>query len=119
MKPWLFSAALFMATTVTAGATDCKSVGGHLEGRPVTAVRHVKISGKSMFLSGTFNGVLSPRRKLNCAALHAGVYCEKAFGPVLVTVMTNGNRMTETVAALSNGAEQAGISYVCDTPMKM
>ena len=100
-------------------AVECRSLGGHLNGEPVTsATRHATLNKGKLTLTGTFNGVTSPRRILNCSPLAAGILCERVFGPVLVTVITNGKRMIETVKALETGQEQAGLSYLCNGTLK-
>jgi hypothetical protein len=74
------------------------------------------VHGLQMTLSGRMGGKPMPRRLLRCMKLHAGLWCEAPFGPVLITVMTNGSRMTETITARATGAEQAGFAYVCSGP---
>jgi hypothetical protein len=99
-------------------AVECKAVGGHINGEPVAATRRAKISGYKIVLNGTFGGVKGPTRTLPCTPLYSGVLCERLFGPVLITVMTNRNRMLETVTDRATGREQAKFSYVCNGPLK-
>jgi hypothetical protein len=112
------TASLLMLSTALAAAVECRSVGGQLNGEPVTAVRHATLVGKKLRLGGVFNSVRSPIRLLPCVPLKSGILCEREFGPVVVTVMTNGKRMIETVTSLADGKEQASIAYVCNGNLK-
>jgi hypothetical protein len=109
---------LFVLTAAPAVAVECRSVGGHLNGEPVTAVRQATLIGKKLRLGGVFNSVRSPSRSLSCLPLHAGILCEREFGPVVVSVMTNKKRMIETVTSLADGKEQASVAYVCNGYLK-
>jgi hypothetical protein len=117
MKPLVLLPIIF-ALASPSFAAECRSVGGHLNGHRVAAVRSVKLSSATITLAGTFEGKRAPRRSLPCKVIAKGVYCDRAFDGVIVTVMTNGNRMIENVKDQVTGKEMAGIAYVCNEVMK-
>lgn len=108
------SAAFFLLSTCLASAAECHSVGGHINGAPATSIRTAKVQGARLDLSGVMDGNAMPKRTLSCLSLAEGVWCESAFGPVSVIVMTNGKLMTETVLDSKTGKEVAAFSYVCN-----
>jgi hypothetical protein len=109
-------ALLFLLITAnSAFAVDCRSVGGHLNGEQVSVFRQVALDGNQLVLSGWFGSTKAPVRVLSCAPLYSGVLCTREFGPVVVTVMSNDARMTETVTDKSTGKEIGGIAYRCDS----
>lgn len=118
MMRFIIFIATILCLTTGLRAAECKAVAGHIGEKRVVAVRHLRLIGRNLTLSGTFNGVNSPVRTLPCKPLKAGVFCEKSFGPVFVTVMTNGRRMVETLTDAS-GVERAGLAYMCDQAIKM
>lgn len=109
---------ILFAGCVAVQAATCNSVGGHFEGRRVEAVRQVIIKGRTLAISGTFNGERMSARTLSCRKLAKGVWCEAQFGPVNVAIITNGRRMMETVRSKVTNRELAGIAYVCDAAVK-
>lgn len=118
-KFFLVAGALLTISSTAARAAECRSVGGHLNQRPVSVQRQVAIKDGILTLKGAFEGKNSPMRRLPCVALASGVMCEASFGPVIVTVMTNGARMIETVADANTRKEEAGIAYECDRPVML
>lgn len=112
-----FTLALSLTWAVPSFAATCRSVGGHLEGRAVKATRTVRVAGTKIVLGGTFNGKRSPSRSIPCKRIARGYFCDREFDGVIVTVMTNGSRMIETLKGATTGQEIAGISYVCDMPL--
>jgi hypothetical protein len=109
---------VLLATTFPALAIECHSVGGHLDRRPVSAVRIATLKGSQLTLNGTFNAERSPTRKLPCVRLHSGVLCERQFGPVFVTIMSNESRLLETVTDPA-GNEIASIAYQCSGRLRL
>lgn len=109
---------LIVTSAVAAQAVECRSVGGHVEGTPVQAMRTVKLTGTTMTLTGSIDGNRTPTQKLKCRALAKGVLCEAVVGRAAVMVMTNGTRMTETVTDRVDGHEAAGIAYVCRSAIR-
>jgi len=112
--------ALPLALTVSAalGATECRSIAGQLNGKSANAVRQVEFLSNAIALSGTLNGVRSPRQSLPCKTIAKGVYCDAKFHGAIVTVMTNGRRMIETVIDPVSKREYASFAYECDRVMK-
>lgn len=104
---------VLLLSTASAGAVECHSVAGMLNGQLVTATRQATLSKSTLTLSGKMSGKSMPRRALPCVALAKGVLCERTFGPVVVTVMTNGKRMIETVTDPRTKRELASFAYVC------
>ena len=100
------------------GAADCRSIAGQMNGQSVVAVRRVELFATSIILSGTLDGMKSPRHSLPCKALAKGVYCDAIFKGAIVTVMTNGRRMIETVADPTSKKEYASVVYECNRVMK-
>ena len=114
-----FTICAVLLTSVPALPATCRSVAGHVNETVASAVRSAAIKGSMITLGGRMNGKAMPRRSLPCQKLAKGVLCGGAFGPVNVTVTTNGNRMIESVTSASTGEEQAGFAYQCDGPMRM
>ena len=95
---------------------ECRSVGAHLNGEPVSIIRRVRLLEGQLHVSGTIGSEQSPERSLPCKPINTGVYCERAFGPVTITVMTKKDSMIESVTDQA-GKEQAGAAYACDRPI--
>ncbi|MER9302915.1 hypothetical protein [Mesorhizobium sp. M0496] len=104
---------ILMASTASAGAVECRSAAGILNGLRVAAVRQANLRGTTMTLTGKLAGKSMPQRSLPCVALAKGVFCGKSFGPVNVSVMTNGTRMIEIVTDSATKNELASFAYVC------
>ena len=125
MKVLAFATLLGVVVPGPVLAVDCHSVGGHLNGRPISVVRQVILNGDQLSLTGWFlestgaSPVKAPLRVLSCSALHAGVLCKQEFGPVTVTVMSNGNRLVETITDRGTGKESSGIAYECDGTLQI
>jgi S1-C subfamily serine protease len=98
---------------------ECRSVGAHVNGEPVSIVRRARFHDGQLYLTGTIDSAPSPERVLSCTALEKGILCGRKFGPVTVTIMTNGNTMIETVADSQTSKELAGGAYVCDAVLKL
>jgi hypothetical protein len=101
------------------GEIECRSVGAHLNGEPISITRRVHLQGDQLYLTGRIGSDSSPERQLACISLHAGILCERVFGPVTVTIMTNNNRLIETITDPETGREVAGAAYECSRPIKM
>lgn len=112
------TAIMLMPVSVSASSVTCRSVGGYFNGQPVSAARHATLHRSVLTLSGTFNSKKSPARQLDCVKLYSGVMCARKFGPIGITVMTNGTKMVETVTD-PNGNEIANIVYQCNGSFKM
>lgn len=112
--------AVFFAVALSshARAAECLSVAGQLNGKRVAVTRSVWLKPGKITLSGSMNGVKSPRRQLPCKTLAKGVYCDGMFDGVLVSVVTNGRRMIETITDPQTGKEIASFAYKCDRAMK-
>jgi hypothetical protein len=110
---------IIAALASPAGAAECRSVRGHLNGEPVKATRTVALKGKRITVTGTMAGKTMPRRSLPCLKLANGVLCEISFDYVVVSIMTNGKRMVEIVADEASKRELAKLSYVCNAEIKM
>jgi hypothetical protein len=125
MKALAFATILGAVVPTPVLAVDCHSVGGHLNGRPISVVRQLTLNGDQLSLTGWFlesagaSPVKAPLRVLSCVALHAGVLCKQEFGPVTVSVMSNGNRLVETITDRETGKESSGIAYECDGTLQI
>ncbi|MFB2549982.1 hypothetical protein [Ensifer soli] len=111
-------AAGLMAATSSAMAAECRSIAGQLNGERVSVVRNVSLKKGRIILSGKMNGRQMPRQTLTCKTIAKGVYCDGIFQGAIVTVMTNGKRMTETASDTSGTVEAASFAYLCDRLMK-
>ncbi len=113
-----FAGFVLLLCPLAGQAAECVSVSGHFNGKRASMERKVTFSGKTMTLTGKFGNQQAPKRTLDCVALSAGVLCERQFGPVTVTVMTNRKRMIETVTDPA-GKEVAGFAYECEGSLRM
>lgn len=109
----------WFALAVTALAVECRSVGGHVNGQQVSVVRRAVLDDKRLVLSGSFNGSEAPTRVLECVPLNAGIMCTRDFGPIVVTVMSNGARLIETATDRNTGKEVSGVAYSCDDSLRI
>lgn len=91
---------------------------GMLNGERVSATRQASLTGNTLRLSGRMKGAAMPQRSLSCVGLAKGIWCERRFGPVSVTVMTNNRRMIETVTD-AKGREVASFAYQCDGSFRL
>lgn len=118
MTKLLLIGTALLASITSAHALECRSVGGHFDNQPVSAIRVVTISGAGITLNGIFNGERSPTRTLACVRLKSGVLCERAFGPVNVSVMSNRDKLLEVVTDPA-GNEIASVAYKCNGALRL
>lgn len=118
IKTGSFMLPAYLAASSAWGAAECKTVAGHMNGKSVQAIRQVELVPNAISLSGTLNGVKSPRQTLPCKTIAKGVYCDAKFHGAIITVMTNGRQMIETVTDPVSNKEYASLAYECDRVMK-
>lgn len=112
-------AGLLLLVPSVAGAVECRSVDGRWGERRVSAVRQVTVVGQTIVVTGTFEGKPSAQRTLACVPNENGVYCEARYGPLIVSIMSEGARLFETVVDLSIAREQVRLTYQCDGAIRM
>jgi len=99
---------------------ECRSLGGHLHGRPVSVRLKAVLDADNLILTGQYGSMEAPnRRVLSCAPLDAGVTCNGDFGPTAVKVISNGNHLIETVTDRNTGNEVSKIEYLCDAALRI
>jgi hypothetical protein len=89
-----------------------------INGQRTSSVRSVVLKPGRIYLSGRIAGKAMPSRTLPCKNLAKGVLCEGTFEGVLISVMTNGKRMIESVTDPSTRKELAAFAYTCNKVMK-
>jgi hypothetical protein len=99
-------------------AAQCRSVSGDPNDVQASATREANLERSRITLTGLMAGQVMPSRVLTCAPTFEGVYCDRRFGPTVVTIMTDGTQMTETITVARTNQKISTISYVCDAPLK-